>query len=154
MISAILFMLYVSMLIIIPAVSIHPPKMVRRLRFAIHHSANGQKFLAYILALLVIFFHLVYFNAFHGNKGIMLSTLLVFFLLATKRTVQLLRFVHDSKYFFAAMTILVLITAFFPTLFSTAASLAFVLNFVCLLPMKSITPDVPQTEANDHDKEE
>lgn len=134
MISATIFSLYMVLILVIPICEYYPPRCYRILMSNMSYTVNGHRFLAYLLALLVIFFHLSYFSAFPKAKGIMISTLFVFFLLSTRRTIKLLRLTNHSRTITLCIAIESVVLAFFPTFFSTAASMAFLLQIACVLP--------------------
>lgn len=137
MISAIIFLLYTALLFVIPTLEYRQPKLYHRLMTNMSYTINGHKFLACLLAILVTFFHLVYFSAFPASKAIMISTLFVFFLLSTKRTIQALRLTNRSMHLTLILALACILCAFVPFLFTSAVSMAFFLQIACVLPPSS-----------------
>ena len=134
MISVIIFLLYMVLILVIPVCEYRKPKWYSVLMQNMSYTINGHRFMAYVLALLVIFFHLAYFAAFPANKGIMISTLFVFFLLSTRRTVHLMRLVNRTRQAVVLLAVASVGWAFLPSLFPCAVSLAFLLQIACILP--------------------
>jgi len=111
---------------------------------------NARKMAVNILALIVIFFHLVYYAAFPSEIGIMFSTPLIFYLLSTKRTVRLLLGIRDRRWLQVLMGILCLALPFLPHMLSCAISIAFVLVFAFFFPSKEAA-DFYKTHQNEED---
>ncbi len=99
---------------------------------------NAQKLLVYVLALIIIFFHLVYSHVFAGDYGIMISTVIIFVLLSTRRSIAILKWLRRDirKFGLVALTIIVLL--FIPHMLSTAVSLFFILEAAGFMPSEKI----------------
>ena len=137
MFSVYLFLFYMLLVFVIPVFEFLSPRWYRAFLLRISRSASGRRFLASVLALLVIFFHLVYFAAFSFSRSIMISTVFVFFLLSTRRTVRLLEFVAGSRDLCLLLALVSVVFAHFPLLFPSAVSMAFLLQVALILPSVS-----------------
>ena len=137
MFSVYLFLLYMLLVLFVPACEFLSPRWYRAFLLRISRSASGRRFLACLLALLVIFFHLVFFAAFPFSKGVMISTVFVFFLLSTRRTVWLLELIGSSRLLSLLLALICVLFAAFPLLFPSAVSLTFLLEFALIVPSVS-----------------
>ena len=137
MFSVYLFLFYMLLVFVIPVCEFLSPRWYRAFLLRISRSASGRRFLVCILALLVIFFHLVYFAAFSFSRSIMISTVFVFFLLSTRRTVRLLELIGSSRLLSLLLALVCVLFAAFPLLFPSAVSLTFLLEFALIMPAVS-----------------
>lgn len=100
------------------------------------YSENFRLFTAQLLCLALILFHLVYYALFPLEKGIMLSSIYVFFSLASKQE-------HDTASDNKKVTLDCcgfclrhIVVSFIPHLLSVAVTLAFILEAACCFPSK------------------
>lgn len=108
----------------------------RRAWLGLAYSENFRLFTARLLCLLLILFHLVYYALFPLEKGIMLSSIYVFFSLASKKNMILLQTIRRSRIVLMALAIVTIVVAFIPHLLSLAVTLAFILVATCCFPYK------------------
>ena len=100
------------------------------------YSENFRLFTARLLCLIVILFHLVYFALFPADKGIMLSTVYVFFALASNKNMKLLQAIRKSHMAICLLALAAVALSFTPHMLSTGITLAFVLEAACCYPSK------------------
>jgi predicted membrane protein len=89
-----------------------------------------------LLCLLLIMLHLVYYTLFPSDKGIMLSTLYVFFSLASRKNMMLLQFIRTSRPAIIALAVAAVVLAFVPHMLSVAITLALILETAYCFPAK------------------
>ena len=88
-------------------------------------------FTARMLCLALILFHLVYYALFPLEKGIMLSSIYVFFSLASKKNMILLQTIRKSRMIVMVLAFTTIVLSFIPHLLSVAVTLAFILEAAC-----------------------
>lgn len=101
------------------------------------YSENFRLFAARLLCLIVILFHLVYFTLFPADKGIMLSTVYVFFALASNKNMKLLQAIRQSHMAICLLALAAVALSFTSHMLSTGITLAFVLEAACCYPSKA-----------------
>lgn len=104
--------------------------------FALVYSDNCRLFVARLLSLLVIVFHIAYYAVFPTDKGIMISSLYVFFSLASKYNLKLLMAIRRTKWGIPMMALTAMGISFLPHSLSSAITLAMMLVAVCCLPSR------------------
>lgn len=82
--------------------------------FALVYSDNCRLFVAHLLSLLVIVFHIAYYAVFPTDKGIMISSLYVFFSLASKYNLKLLMAIRRTKWAIPMMALTAMGISFLP----------------------------------------
>lgn len=108
----------------------------RKVWLGMAYSDNFRLFTARLLCLIAILFHLVYFSLFPTDKGIMLSTVYVFFALASNKNMKLLQVIRQSHMAICLLALAAVALSFTPHMFSTGITLAFVLEAACCYPFK------------------
>ena len=108
----------------------------RKVWLGMVYSENFRLFTARLLCLIVILFHLVYFALFPTDKGIMLSTVYVFFALASNKNMKLLQAIRQSHMAICLLALAAVALSFTPHMLSTGITFAFVLEAACCYPSK------------------
>lgn len=108
----------------------------RRAWLGMAYSENFRLFTARLLCLALILFHLVYYALFPLEKGIMLSSIYVFFSLASKKNMILLQTIRQSHMIVMVLAFTAIVVSFIPHLLSVAVTLAFILEAACCFPSK------------------
>ena len=115
---------------------IYGNRKFRRAWLGMAYSENFRLFTARLLCLVLILFHLVYYALFPLEKGIMLSSIYVFFSLASKKNMILLQAIRRSSIAMIAFAVVSIIVSFVPHLLSVAVTLAFILEAAYCFPSK------------------
>lgn len=131
----IIFLAFSLFLFLFPA-RLYTNRKFRRVWLGMAYSENFRLFTARLLCLVLILFHLVYCALFHLEKGIMLSSIYVFFSLASKKNIILLQTIRQSRIAVMALAVTVIVVSFIPHLLSVAVTLAFILEAACCFPSK------------------
>ena len=108
----------------------------RKVWLGMAYSEKFRLFVARLLCLIVILFHLTYFALFPTDKGIMLSSLYVFFALASNKNVKLLHAIRQSHTAICILALAAVAMYFTPHMLSTGITLAFILVSACCYPSK------------------
>ena len=108
----------------------------RKVWIALAYSDNCRLFVARLLSLLTIVFHIAYYALFPTDKGIMISSLYVFFSLSSAQNLKLLMAVRRTQYGIHVLALTAMGISFLPHALSSAITLAFVLTAVCCLPSR------------------
>lgn len=77
-----------------------------------------------------------YYALFPLEKGIMLSSIYVFFSLASKKNMILLQTIRKSRLIVMVLAFTTIVLSFIPHLLSVAVTLAFILEVACCFPSK------------------
>ena len=101
---------------------------------ALAYSDNCRLFVARLLSLLVIVFHIAYYAVFPTDKGIMISSLYVFFSLASRQNLKLLMAIRRSDWGISVLALTAMGISFLPHSLSSAITLAMIIVAVCCLP--------------------
>lgn len=117
-----IFLAFSLFLFLFPA-RLYTNRKFRRAWLGMAYSENFRLFTARLLCLALILFHLVYYALFPLEKGIMLSSIYVFFSLASKKNMMLLQTIRQSH-------MIVMVLAF------TAIVVSFILEAACCFPSK------------------
>ena len=133
--KVIIFLAFSLFLFLFPA-KLYTNRKFRRAWLGMAYSENFRLFTARLLCLVLILFHLVYYALFPLEKGIMLSSIYVFFSLASKKNMILLQTIRRSRIAIMALAVIVIAISFVPHLLSVAVTLAFILETVCCFPSK------------------
>lgn len=131
----IIFLAFSLFLFLFPAM-LYTNRKFRRAWLGMAYSENFRLFTARLLCLALILFHLVYYALFPLEKGIMLSSIYVFFSLASKKNVILLQAIRQSRMTVIALAVTAIVVSFIPHLLSVAVTLAFILEAACCFPSK------------------
>ena len=108
----------------------------RKVWLGMAYSENFRLFTARLLCLVVILFHLAYYALFPTDKGIMLSSLYVFFSLASNKNKKLLQAIRQSHIAICILALTAIVVSFVPHMLSTALTLAFIIEAACCYPSK------------------
>lgn len=144
MLAMLLFLLFPLLLLIVPTrlyKSREPVAISFFTRLA--YSSYGSKMMAYFLIAIGGFFHIVYFNAFPKEPGIMASTALLIALCNVNKSQEWLQRIRSDKNWWSSIMILILVSSFLRTLLTSSIMLAFTLECAFLLPgekMKNFDP--------------
>lgn len=118
------------------AIHVYGNSRFRNAWLALAYSDNCRLFVARLLSLLVIVFHIAYYALFPTDKGIMISSLYVFFSLASKYNMKLLMAIRRSEWGISVLALTAMGIAFLPHSLSSAITLAMILVAVCCLPSR------------------
>lgn len=111
-------------------------KNFRKVWLGMAYSENFRLFTARLFCLVIILFHLMYYALFPLDKGIMFSSVYVFFSLASKKNMILLQAIRKSRIAITTLAVTAIAVSFVPHLFSVAVTLAFILEAACCFPSK------------------
>ena len=128
-----IFLAFSLFLFLFPA-RLYTNRKFRRAWLGMAYSEN--LFTARMLCLALILFHLVYYALFPLEKGIMLSSIYVFFSLASKKNMILLQTIRQSRMIIIFLAFTTIVLSFIPHLLSLAVTLAFILEAACCFPSK------------------
>lgn len=131
----IIFLAFPLFLFLFPT-RLYTNRKFRRVWLGMAYSANFRLFTARLLCLALILFHLVYYALFPLEKGIMLSSIYVFFSLASKKNIILLQTIRHSRMAVMGLAFAAIVVSFIPHLLSLAVTLAFILETACCFPSK------------------
>jgi len=151
MIANLLLVIFALLLVLIPLLfykNDKPSCVILWKRLALDR--NARMMAVNILALLVIFFHLVYYAASPSEIGVLFSTPVIFFLLLTKRTVKMLLAIRERRWLQVMLSILCIALPLLPHMLPCAITIAFVLLFAFFFPSKQAA-DFYKTHYNDKD---
>ena len=129
----IIFLAFSLFLFLFPA-KLYTNRKFRRAWLGMAYSENFRLFTARLLCLVLILFHLVYYALFPLEKGIMLSSIYVFFSLASKKNMILLQTIRQSHMIVMVLAFTAIVVSFIPHLLSVAVTLAFILEAACCFP--------------------
>ena len=130
-----IFLAFSLFLFLFPA-RLYTNRKFRRAWLGMAYSENFRLFTARMLCLALILFHLVYYALFPLEKGIMLSSIYVFFSLASKKNMILLQTIRQSRMIIIFLAFTTIVLSFIPHLLSLAVTLAFILEAACCFPSK------------------
>ena len=130
-----IFLAFSLFLFLFPA-RLYTNRKFRRAWLGMAYSENFRLFTARLLCLALILFHLVYYALFPLEKGIMLSSIHVFFSLASKKNMILLQTIRKSRMIVMVLAFTTIVLLFIPHLLSVAITLAFILEAACCFPSK------------------
>lgn len=139
MISIIIFFLFPFLLILLPVFLYRTyNSFMVSVWYRLAFSKAGLKMATILLAIVVILFNLTYAAVFHRDFGFIISTLIMFCLLSTKKSLRVLLSVRRNKYMFILLAGLTLIILFFPNMFSISYTLAAILECASLFPAEGL----------------
>lgn len=107
------------------------------------YSINCRHFYAKILLLTLIMFHFVCYWMKPGEYGVMLSTVLLFYLFSAKRTLALLNGIRNSRGVMAFVFTVTLALLFTPHMYSLGVSLGYILLAAVFYPSKRLEGQKP-----------
>ena len=120
--KVIIFLAFSLILFLFPA-KLYTNRKFRRAWLGMAYSENFRLFTARLLCLALILFYLVYYALFPLEKGIMLSSIYVFFSLASKKNMILLQTIRRSRIAIMALAVITIAISFVPHLLSVAVTL-------------------------------
>lgn len=131
----VIFLAFPLLLCLFP-IHLYGNRRFRKAWIALAYSDNCRLFVARLLSLLVIVFHIAYYALFPTDKGIMISSLYVFFSLASTQNLKLLMAFRRTQYGIHVLALTAMAISFLAHSLSSAITLAFVLTAVCCLPSR------------------
>lgn len=134
-----LFLAFSLFLFVFPT-RLYKCRRFRKAWLGLAYSDNYRLFVARMLSLVLLLFHVAYYALFPKDTGIILSSLYVFFSLASRTNLKVLMALRRSRLSMIVLSVVAIFWAFFPNLLSVSVTMAFVLEAACCLPSK------PQTE--------
>lgn len=137
----VIFLAFPLLLCLFP-IHLYGNSRFRKAWIALAYSDNCRLFVARLLSLVVIVFHIAYYALFPSDKGIMISSLYVFFSLASSQNLKLLMAIRRGKYGIPLLALTAIIISFCPHSLSSAITLAMLLVAVCCLPSQVKQPKV------------
>ena len=108
----------------------------RKVRLGLAYCENFRLFVARVLCLFLIIFHLVYYTFYPMDKGIMISTAYVFFSLAAKKNMVLLQAIRRSRMAFVVLAITAIVFAFVLYMPAVTITIVYTLEAACCFPYK------------------
>ena len=129
----IFLLLILASLVIIPCRFYGKKKSVR-FTVRMMYSEKARLFLSSLLGVLVCVFHMVYYSIHPLEKGLLISSLYVFFCFMSKKNMKILMQVRKSKFAIVLLSLVAIGLAYVPQMFSCSATLAFIIMFACLFP--------------------
>ena len=127
------YFLFLGSLIVLPMLFYNNPKYLRFM-VRMRYSEKARMFVASLLGVVVCIFHMVYYNCCPLEKGLLISSLYVFFTFMSKKNMLFLLKLRSCKYGLHILAVVTIAVAFTPQFFSCAATLAFILMFACAFP--------------------
>jgi hypothetical protein len=136
MIKLILFLLFPFLVLYVPIKYYRSNSPVaimvwKRLSF---HNTYGAKMMVYLLIAIGGFFHLVYFNVFPREIGIMFSTAILIAFCNVGKSYQWLLYLRSNIKVTIVLMLFILVTSFFPHMLATDIMLSVVLECALFLP--------------------
>lgn len=116
----------------------------RKAWLGLAYSDKYRLFVARVLCLVLLLFHMVYFALFPHDTGIILSSLYVFFSLASHKNLKLLMALRQTRLPLILLSILAIFWSFFPNLLSVSMTIAFIVEAAYCLPSKIKEPNTKQ----------
>lgn len=132
-VALILFLAFALLLFVFP-VRLYRCRKFRKIWLGLAYSENYRLFVARMLSLVLLLFHMVYYALFPHDTGIIISSLYVFFSLASRKNLKLLMALRSSKMAIWMLSVLAMFWAFFPDLLSVSITMAFIIEAACCLP--------------------
>lgn len=132
----IFLLLILASLVIIPYRFYGKKKSVR-FTVRMMYSEKARLFLSSLLGVLVCVFHMVYYSIHPLEKGLLISSLYVFFCFMSKKNMKILMQVRKSQFAILLLSLVAVGLAYVPQMFSCSATLAFIIMFACLFPPKT-----------------
>lgn len=93
-----------------------------------------RTFYCKLFLLCIIMFHIIYNVVHPGDYSVMLSTVLMFYLFSTRRTMKALQYLRDSYKRMVILFTITLAVLFIPYMFTTSATLALVIQAAIFYP--------------------
>ena len=134
--SNIFLLILLAALVVIPRKLYGKPKSCH---FSVRmmYSEKARLFVASLLGVSICVFHMIYYSIYPLEKGLLVSSLYVFFCFMSKKNMKFLMFLAKSEYPILLLSPLAIVLAFIPHFFSCAATLAFIVIFACFFPFKT-----------------
>ena len=131
--SNIFLLILLAALVVIPRKLYGKPKS-RHFSVRMMYSEKARLFVASLLGVSICVFHMIYYSIYPLEKGLLVSSLYVFFCFMSKKN---MKFLAKSEYPILLLSPLAIVLAFIPHFFSCAATLAFIVIFACFFPFKT-----------------
>ncbi len=130
-----IFLAFTAMLFVFPQ-WLYRNRRFRPVWVMMAFSGKCRRFVAMLMCLALLLFHIAYFAVFPTHQGVIISSLIAFASLATKYSVRVLEIIRRSGKLAIALAVLAIALAFVPEMLSVSISLAFILEFACCFPSK------------------
>lgn len=144
------FLGLIATLVILPIIAFRRnSRWMLRFCFYMTMSHNVRKFFCYNLLLAVILFHFVYYNTYHTEWGLMVSSIPMFMMFYTRGVEYMLMRLNDNRKEMWIISILTLMVLFTPHLFTLGITYTIVLIGAVFYPsriMRSIDPYMVSSE--------
>lgn len=139
MILSFVHMVLISVILLAP-IFLYKNRSRRMIHFyqRMSYQEYCRMFYARILLLAVIMFHFAYYWMKPGQYGVMVSTILVFFLFSTKRTLSLVRGIRNSRGVMVFVFTLALALLFTPHMYSFGVTLGYILLAAVFYPSRKL----------------
>lgn len=131
--ETIIFLTFTLSLILFPLVVYKNRKFHKSFR-ALAYSCNCRLFVARVLCLVLILFHMTYYAVFPKDTGIIISSLYAFFSIASRKNLQLLMLIRERNVAIALCAVAAIGISFIPGMLSVSVTIAFMLMAACCLP--------------------
>ena len=139
MILSIVHLVLVSVILLAPTF-LYKNRSRRMIHFyqRMSYQEYCRMFYARILLLTVILFHFAYYWMKPGQYGVMASTILVFYLFSTKRTLSLVRGIRNSRGVMVFVFTLALALLFTAHMYSFGVTLGYILLAAVFYPSRKL----------------
>lgn len=134
-IQILLFLAFALLLWVFP-VFLYKNRRFRKAWLGLAYSEKYRLFVARVLSLVLLLFHMVYFALFPHDTSIIISSLYVFFSLASRKNLKMLMALRRTKLPLILLSLLAMFWAFFPDLLSVSITIAFIVEAAYCLPDK------------------
>ena len=135
MISRILFFFFPLLLILLPIFLYKNDKTgIMAIWYRLAFDKYSMKMAANLLALVVIFFNLTYFAVFSNDIGILVSTVIMFFLFSVRKSVKAILTIRRNKYLYITLASVTILILFIPHTLSTAYTLGAIIECASIFP--------------------
>lgn len=120
-----------------------PKYLYRNRRFrkawlGLAYSDKYRLFVARMLCLVLLLFHIAFYAVFPKNIGILHSSLYVFFSMADRTNLKILMALRQTNFPLILLSVVAIFLAFFPCLLSVSITMAFVIEAAYCLPPKGM----------------
>lgn len=144
MIFSIIHLVLISVILLAPSF-LYKSRSRRMVLFyqRMSYSANCRQLYTKILLLTVILFHFACYWMKPGEYGMMLSTVLLFYLFSAKRTLALLNGIRNSRGVMAFVFTMTLALLFTPHMYSLGVTLGYILLAAVFYPASKLEGQKP-----------
>lgn len=135
MIWKILILFYITLIVVVPA-ALYKSKRPFMVKFYCRmlRSENTRKLYTQVLLIILLLFHYVYAGGNPGDPGIVFSTIVCATLYSFRRAERWLRRLHDERRTFVYASLLAVVVAAVPHLFTLGATAGFLLLAALFYP--------------------